>query len=193
MSSAREPLEAPSADNVRFATLILLLAGVMFFAGLLGAYFVLRYGGSGFPAPGMPPLPVGLAGFNTGVIALSSLALRRAVRAMRNLDALGLRRGLLLAAALGLAFVLLQAVQWRRLLGLGLSFAGTTYGTTFYVITGAHAVHAVSGAIWLLAIVARQREAWVPEARRRAVESCALYWHFVGLVWAGLYVALYLL
>lgn len=184
-------LEEPAPDTSRFATILLLMAGVMFFAGLLAAYFVLRYGGSGYPAPGMPPLPVGLAGFNTVVIALSSLMLRRGLRAMRGLDARGMRRGLARAAMLGSAFVVLQAVQWRRLLGLGLSFAGTTYGTTFYVITGAHAVHALSGVIWLGTIAVRQRELWVPEARRRRVEACALYWHFVGLVWAGLYVALY--
>ncbi len=186
-------IESPSPDNSRFATLIFLMAGTMFFAGLIGGYLVLRYGGKGFPAPGMPPLPVGLAGFNTGVIALSSLALWRAVRAMRALDAGRLRRGLVVAALLGTAFLLLQVVQWTRLVRVGLSFTGTTYGTTFYVITGAHAAHALSGVVWLLVIALRQREVWVPEKRRRAIEACALYWRFVGLLWAALYVLLYLL
>ncbi len=193
MAAPNEPIEGPAPDNSRFATLIFLLAGVMFFAGLVGAYLVLRYGGKGFPAPGMPALPKGLAGFNTGVIALSSLAMRRAVRAMRMLDAAGLRRGLVLAAGLGMAFLLLQSVQWSRLLASGLSFSGTTYGTTFYVISGAHALHAACGVAWLLVMAFRQRELWVPERRQRAVEACALYWHFVGLVWAGLYAVLYLL
>ena len=192
MAALGPTLEEPAPDHSRFLTILLLLAGVMFFAGLLGAYFVLRYSGPGYPAPGMPRLPVVLAGFNTVVIALSSLVLRWGVRAMRALDARGLRRRLALAAGLGMTFVVLQGVQWRRLLALGLTFAGTTYGTTFYVITGAHAVHALSGVIWLVSIAARQRELWVPERRRRLIEACALYWHFVGLVWAGLYVVLYL-
>jgi len=165
----------------------------MFFAGLVGAYLVLRYGSQGFPAPGMPALPVGLAGFNTLVIAVSSLAMRRSVRALRGLDASGLRRGLILTAALGAAFLILQAIQWSRLGSSGLSFTGTTYGTTFYVITGAHAVHAFAGVTWLMVIAFRQREHWVPERRRRSIEACALYWHFVGLVWGGLYILLYLL
>src|SRR5207245_3664889 len=164
-------LEEPAHDHSRFLTILLLLAGVMFFAGLLGAYFVLRYSGPGYPAPGMPRLPACLAGFNTAVITLSSLVLRRGVRAMRNLDARGLRRELALAAGLGTAFVVLQGVQWRRLLLLGLTFAGTTYGTTFYVITGAHAAHATSGVIWLVSIAVRQRELWVPERRRRIIEA----------------------
>ncbi|HEU4400722.1 MAG TPA: heme-copper oxidase subunit III [Candidatus Polarisedimenticolia bacterium] len=197
--TTRDDLEAShddpghSQDNSRLGALIFLMAGVMFFAGLVGGFVVLRFSGITWPAPGMPHLPVRLAGFNTVVILLSSLAMRRAVRAMRTLDAVGLRRGLVLAAALGVAFLSLQALQWRRLLALGLGPAATTYGSTFYLLTGAHALHATSGVIWLLAIAIRQRELWVPETRRRGIEVCALYWHFVGLVWVGLYFALYLL
>jgi cytochrome c oxidase subunit 3 len=183
----------PGPENFRLGTLIFLMAGVMFFAGLVGGYVVLRYGGAAWPAPGMPALPVKLAGGSTAVIILSSLALRRAVRALRGLDARGTRRGLLLAAGLGVAFLALQAAQWSRLLLAGLGFAATTYGTTFYLLTGAHAVHALSGVVWLLLIAWRQHEAWVPEGRRKGIESCALYWHFVGAVWVFLYVVLYLL
>lgn len=177
----------------RFGTLVFLMAGVMFFAGLTGAYMVFRFSGQIWPAPGLPALPVGLGGFNTLVILGSSLALIRAERAMRGLDAFGLRRGLAAAAALGAAFLILQIVQWSALLHGGLSFAGTTYGSIFYVLTGAHAAHATIGVLWLVLIAWRQREAWVPDGRQRKVEVCALYWHFVAVVWAGLYVALYLL
>lgn len=184
---------ARAAQNYRLGTLIFLIAGLMFFAGLVGAYLVLRYGGSAWPAPGTPPLPVRLAGLNTLVIALSSLTLQRGVRCMRALDAVGLRRRLAAAAGLGTLFLVLQVVQWSLLLSRGLGFAGTTYGTTFYVLTGAHAAHAVSGVIWLLVLAVRQRQLWVPDRRSREIESGALYWHFVGLVWIGLYVSLYLL
>lgn len=177
----------------RFGTMVFLMAGVMFFAGLTGGYLVFRFSGQLWPAPGLPALPVGLGGFNTLVIVGSSLALARAVRAMRGLDAVGLRRGLAAAAALGAGFLILQAVQWWMLLRHGLSFAGTTYGSIFYVLTGAHAVHATVGVLWLFLIAWRQREVWVPDGRQRKVEVCALFWHFVGVVWVGLYAILYLL
>jgi len=183
----------PGPDNSRVGTMVFLMAGSMFFAGLIGAYVVLRYGGPVWPPPGMPPLPVGLAGGSTAVIALSSLALWRAIRALRGLDAPGTRRWLGVAAGLGILFLALQATQWSRLLARGLEFAVTTYGTTFYAFTGVHALHAVSGILWLLVLVWRQRELWVPERRRRSIEAGALYWHFVGAVWVFLYVALYLL
>lgn len=185
--------DPPKSQTHRVGTLVFLMAGVMLFAGLVGAYLVLRFAGGAWPAPGMPRLPVRLAGFNTAVILASSLVLQRGLRAMRTLDARGLRRGLFLAAALGSAFLLLQAVQWRLLLAGGLSFAGTTYGSTFYVLSGVHAAHALSGVVWLLLIAWRQRKPWVSDRMQRAIEVCSLYWHFVGLVWAGLFVVLYLL
>ena len=191
--AGRQPSTRPGTENYRLGTFVFLMAGTMLFAGLIGAYLVLRYGAGAWPGPGMPRLPVGLAGFNTLVIALSSLALHRGVRALRGLDARGLRRALFAAAGLGVLFLALQVAQWSMLFGSGLSFSGTTYGTTFYVLTGVHAVHAVSGVAWLLAIAFRQRELWVSDRRQRAIEVCALYWHFVGLVWLGLYVVLYLI
>lgn len=191
--SDRGPARHPAIANHRVATLVFLMAGTMLFAGLVGGYLVLRYASRAWPSPGMPPLPVRLAGFNTAVILLSSLALHRAVRALRSLDARGLRRWLIVAAALGVLFLGLQTTQWRLLVRGGLSFTGTTYGTTFYVITGVHAVHALSGVLWLLLIALRQRELWVPDGRQRNIEVCGLYWHFVGLVWLGLYIVLYLI
>jgi len=180
-------------ENYRLATLVFLMAGTMLFAGLIGGYLVLRYASAIWPSPGMPRLPVRLAGFNTLVIASSSLALLRGVRSLRSLDARGLRRGLLGASALGVLFLALQMVQWHLLFSSGLSFSGTTYGSTFYVLTGVHAAHAASGVVWLLIIALRQRELWVPDRRQRAIEVCALYWHFVGLVWLAVYVVLYLI
>ena len=185
--------EAPMPAVHRFGTLVFLMAGVMFFAGLTGGYLVYRFSGQVWPAHGLPALPVGIGGLSTLAIVLSSLQMVRAVRAMRTLDAFGLRRGLISAALLGVGFLALQGLQWRLLFGRGLSFAGTTYGSIFYAITGAHAVHATVGVAWLLLIAWRQREAWVSDARQRRVEVCSLYWHFVGLVWCALYATLYLL
>ncbi len=186
-------VQPPVTASHRLATLVFLMAGTMLFAGLVGGYLVLRYASRSWPSPGMPPLPTGLAGFNTVVIALSSLALRRAVRSLRALDAIGLRRGLFAAAFLGVAFLGLQVTQWSLLVHHGLSFTATTYGATFYLLTGVHAAHALSGVVWLMVIALRQRELWVTGGRERNVEVCALYWHFVGIVWLGLYIVLYLI
>jgi len=189
----RPAVPLPATASHRLGTLVFLMAGTMLFAGLIGGYLVLRFASGAWPGPGLPHLPVRLAGFNTAVIALSSLAFHRAVRSLHGLDAPGLRRWLFAAAGLGALFLLLQITQWSLLVRGGLSFSGTTYGSTFYTLTGVHAAHALSGVVWLLVIAFRQRELWVPDTRQRTIEVCGLYWHFVGLVWLGLYVVLYLI
>ena len=81
--AGRQSSGSPGTENYRLGTYVFLMAGTMLFAGLIGGYLVLRYGAGAWPGPGMPRLPVRLAGFNTLVIALSSLALHRGVRALR--------------------------------------------------------------------------------------------------------------
>jgi cytochrome c oxidase subunit 3 len=191
--SDRPAVPHPATASHRLGTLIFLMAGTMLFAGLVGGYLVLRFASGAWPGPGLPHLPVRLAGFNTVVIALSSLAFHRAVRSLHALDAPGLRRWLFVAAGLGALFLLLQITQWTLLVRGGLSFSGTTYGSTFYTLTGVHAAHALSGVVSLLVLAFRQRELWVPDTRQRTIEVCGLYWHFVGVVWLGLYIVLYLI
>ncbi len=193
LPSDRAAVTRPATPNYRLGTLAFLMAGTMLFAGLVGGYLVLRFAAGAWPGPGLPRLPVRLAGLNTLVIALSSLSFHRAVRSLRGLDARGLRRWLFASAGLGTLFLLLQVTQWSLLVRGGLSFTGTSYGATFYTLTGLHAAHALSGVVWLLLIAFRQRELWVPDTRQRTIEVCGLYWHFVGLVWLGLYVVLYLI
>jgi len=165
----------------------------MLFAGLVGGYLVLRYASPAWPSPGMPLLPVRWPG-STRSSSLcrawpcTGLSGRCARSTRADSDA-----GWSSAAALGVLFLGLQAAQWTLLVRGGLSFTGTTYGTTFYMLTGVHAAHALSGVVWLLVIALRQRELWVPDSRQRTIEVCALYWHFVGLIWFGLYVLLYLI
>src|SRR2546425_12632839 len=72
--SERPAAPRPATENYRLGTLVFLMAGTMLFAGLIGGYLVLRYASAIWPSPGMPRLPVRLAGFNTLVIASSSLA-----------------------------------------------------------------------------------------------------------------------
>jgi cytochrome c oxidase subunit 3 len=180
-------------DTHRVGALVFLMAGAMLFAGLAAAYLVLRHAAGAWPAPGLPALPVRIGAASTAIILVSSLALQHGVRGMRLLDARRLRRGVFAAALLGLVFLLLQAWQWAALHRAGLPFAGPVYGTLFYVVTGVHGLHALSGVLWLLVIAARQRQPWVSGRMERTVEVCACYWHFVGAVWAVLYVLLYLL
>ena len=166
-------------------------AEVMFFAGLVSAYFVLRMGAAQWPPPMQPRLPILVTGLNTLVLLGSSVAMIRTLRALgRRADVV---RGLTVTAVLGVIFLAVQGYEWARLLSYGLTLTSGAYGATFYSLIGVHGLHVCGALVWLALVragVARGRLLEPPAATLRA---CAMYWHFVVALWPVLYVAVYLL
>src|SRR5204862_4648686 len=129
----REPgPRRPLLDNVRLAMLFLICGEVMFFGGLVSAFLVLRVTAAQWPPPLQPRLPVGVTGVNTLVLLASSVALLAAARATERDDTPGLVRLLVIAAALGTVFLIVQGYEWVRLVSFGLTVSAGAYGGTFY-------------------------------------------------------------
>jgi heme/copper-type cytochrome/quinol oxidase subunit 3 len=169
-----------------------LIAGeVMFFAGLISAYFVLRMGAAQWPPPLQPRLPVLVTGLNTLVLLGSSFAMVRALRARR--DRTLLVRGLTLTGALGLVFLAVQGYEWARLLGYGFTVTSGAYGASFYTLIGVHGVHVLGALAWLAIVLAGVRRGHFVASPAAGLRACGMYWHFVVALWPVLYVAVYLL
>jgi heme/copper-type cytochrome/quinol oxidase subunit 3 len=179
-------------DNVRVAMLFLIAGEVMFFAGLISGFLVLRMAAPLWPPPLQPRLPILVTGFNTLVLVLSSVAMMGASRAMRAGDGVRLVRGLAIAAALGALFLAIQGYEWMRLIHYGLTVTSGAYGATFYTLIGAHAAHVVGALVWLLVTLAMARHGRFLDGRTAVVRACAIYWHFVVALWPVLYVTVYL-
>ena len=185
------PRRRPGLDNARLATMFLIAGEVMFFAGLVSSYFVLRSAAAQWPPPLQPRLPVFVTGLNTIVLLASSLAMWRAVRARS--DRAVLSRGLVVAGALGLLFLVVQGLEWVRLVSFGLTVVSGAYGVTFYTLIGLHGLHVVGALAWLAAVVWRVHSGRALEDGAAGLQACAMYWHFVVALWPVLYVAVYLL
>lgn len=181
----------PGLENARLATMFFIAAEVMFFAGLVSAYFVLRMGAAQWPPPLQPRLPVFVTGLNTLVLLGSSLALMRTLRVRDHRT--DVVRGLTVTAVLGVVFLAVQGYEWASLLSYGLTLQSGAYGATFYSLIGVHGLHVCGALVWLAVVrvaVARGRLLEPPAA---ALRACAMYWHFVVALWPVLYVAVYLL
>ena len=168
-----------------------LIAGeIMFFAGLISAYLVLRVGAAQWPPPLQPRLPIIVTGLNTLVLLGSSLAMARIQR-----DRVPARvvRGLAAAAILGVTFLTVQGYEWAQLVRYGLTMASGAYGATFYTLIGVHALHVVFALVWLGIVWVGVRHGRFLEPRAAGLRACALYWHFVVALWPVLYVTVYLL
>jgi cytochrome c oxidase subunit 3 len=179
-------------DNAVLGTLFFIGAEVMFFAGLVSAFWVLRLGAPVWPPPLQPRLPVGVTGLNTLVLFGSSVAVVAARRALRcGQRDLALRR-FGLAAGLGALFLAVQGYEWVRLVHFGLTLTSGTYGAAFYTLIGAHAVHVLGALLWLLLSVRGLARAGAGRSGPW-VRASTLYWHFVVVLWPVLYVSVYLL
>lgn len=162
-----------------------LATDAMGFASLFIAYAVLRVRAPAWPDPrGWLPLPP--AALMTATLMGCSLTVALAVRARRD----AVTRGwLFVTIVLGAAFLSSVAVEYRRLWngGAGVGFSRDLVASTFYALTGYHALHVLAGVVLLALIVARRR---VPP---KVVAVVALYWHFVDIAWMPIFTFVYLL
>jgi len=170
--------------------LLFILMEVMFFAGLISAFLVLRADApAGWPPPGQPRLPVGVTGVNTFVLLLSGLTMSRAVAAFGK-GGKG-TRWLAVSAVLGGIFLAVQGAEWVRLVGFGLTMTSSLYGATFYVLIGVHGCHVAGGLIGLLVTLARARRGAYTSSDHEGPRLCRLYWWFVVGIWPLLYGLVY--
>jgi heme/copper-type cytochrome/quinol oxidase subunit 3 len=190
----RDPVPCmPRLEPAIVATLFLISSEIMFFAGLVFAFWVLRLAVPFWPPPFQPRLPVAVTGANTLVLLASSAAMIAAGRALARSDRRALVHWLGLTAALGGAFLLVQGYEWVRLLGFGLTVSSGTYGATFYTLIGAHAAHVAVALVWLGVALGFATRGQFADGRTAPLRACALYWHFVVALWPILYVSVYLL
>ncbi len=136
------------------------------------------------------PLP-SILWVNTVVLLLSSVGMEWARRSGRRGRLHGLRAGLQVTTALGLAFLAGQVIAWRQLAAAGIYLTTNPHSAFFYLLTGTHAVH-LAGGIGALsyALWAAQR-ATEPVRALVAVEPTATYWHFVDGLWLYLFLILF--
>jgi heme/copper-type cytochrome/quinol oxidase subunit 3 len=182
----------PSAPAPILATMFLIAGDLMFFAGLIFAFWVLRLAAPVWPPPLQPRLPIGVTTANTFVLLASSAAMLAATRTLARGRGEMLTRRLGLAALLGGFFVTLQGYEWARLVGFGLTVSSGIYGALFYTLVGAHALHVAAALVWVAVTAIRARRGRLDHTRVAEAHACALYWHFVVALWPLLYVSVYL-
>lgn len=178
------------ASNGVMGMALFIFVEVMLFAGFITAFAIVksRAPGSVWPPPDQPRLPFERTALNTTALLASGIVLLLAHRAFQR-GKTNVGGPLLLATALGGAFVALQGVEWAALLGEGLTLTSSTYGSLFYTIIGAHALHAVVaiGALaWAWTRLLSER------LTKETLSTVALFWYFVVLVWPFLYFQVYL-
>jgi cytochrome c oxidase subunit III len=188
------PAPAHSALTPSLLGMVLFIASeVMFFGGLFGAYFTISGNAPEWPPPDTPHLDWQYAAILTGLLVTSSVTMQFAVWAIRKENHRAFIIWLVITLLLGVAFLLGQANEYRLLIHEGLTLRSGVFGSTFYTLTGFHGAHVTGGAIFILIVLLRALSGQFTSHRHDTVEMASYYWHFVDVVWIGLFSTIYLL
>lgn len=190
---------------VAVGTVIWLASDLLFFAGLFAAYFTIRSVAPDLWDLETAKLNIPFATVNTIILVLSSVTCQYGVFAAEKGKAgrsgtiwqftqWGMREWFILSYLMGAVFIAGQATEYAALVQEHLSISSSAYGSMFYLATGFHGLHVTGGLIAFLLVIGRTYM-----ARRftheQAVSAIVVsyYWHFVDIVWVGLFATIYML
>ncbi len=206
--------------SFRWAMSWFIFSEVMFFAAFFGALFYMRVlsvpwlgegdtleqlwsgytatwptAGPGLTADGYQFTPMGAWGIpaiNTLLLLSSGATVTWAHWGLKKNNRSQLIWGLFLTVALGLSFLGLQAYEYVHAYSeLGLTLGAGAYGATFFMLTGFHGFHVTVGTLMLIVILGRSLRGHFTAEHHFGFEGVAWYWHFVDVVWLGLFIFVY--
>ena len=190
---------------VSVGTIVWLSSELMFFAALFAAYFTIRAVNGPLWEQSTAELNVTFSAVNTTILVLSSVTCQLGVfqaekgivgrtGKLLQVRLWGLREWFVLTYIMGAIFIAGQAFEYVELVHQGITIPASSYGTVFYLTTGFHGLHVSGGLVAFLFVLGRTFM-----ARRFTHEQAvtaivvSYYWHFVDVVWIGLFATIYLI
>jgi cytochrome c oxidase subunit 3 len=166
---------------------------VMFFSGLFAAYFTIRSQATVWPQPGVK-LDTIQAGIFTAILVSSSFTMQKAVFDQERGERSSAKKWVVATLVLGAMFVANQFYEWITLSHhYATDPTHTAYGSLFYIMTGLHGLHVTVGLVAMLFLLARLKGPKGDPGETAVFQGVSYYWHFVDIVWIGLYFCLFFL
>jgi cytochrome c oxidase subunit III len=188
-----EPPYLERLRNNRLGLWLFCFSELFLFGALLSARFYL------WGADQRPELDQTLGLITTAILLVSSFFINRAETAIGYDDRKTFLNSLMVTFVLGLLFLIgVVGFEWGL---FGIEIGGHQalkptdgiWGAVFYGMTGLHAIHVVTGLVFILLVWHNGRKGHFSAKEHWGVEACAIYWHFVDVVWIIFYPALYLI
>ncbi|MHA6803066.1 aa3-type cytochrome oxidase subunit III [Salinifilum ghardaiensis] len=180
-------------NMVSVGTIVWLASELMFFAGLFAMFFTVKAQNEGEWPPPPAELNLAYALPFTIILVASSLTCQWGVFAAERGDVYGLRRWYVITLIMGTIFVLGQAGEYYTLIAEHhTTIASSAYGTVFYMTTGFHGLHVIGGLLAFVFLIIRTKLSKFTPAQAISAIVVSYYWHFVDIVWIGLFAVIYL-
>ena len=170
---------------------IFLVSDSMTFLGFFAALLIYRAIMPVWPPEGMPEFELLVPIINTSILVASSFVMHEGQKAIKSNDVKGLQKWFGITAAMGAVFLAGQAYEYFH---AEFGLTSNLLASCFYVLTGFHGLHVMTGVLLILCVLWRSREAGhYSSSSHFGVEAAEIYWHFVDVIWLVLFILVYLI
>ncbi|WP_180339664.1 cytochrome c oxidase subunit 3 [Corynebacterium tapiri] len=191
------PQRVPALNRpnvVSVGTIVFLSQELMFFAGLFAMYFTSRANGQAGNWDEMTShLNVVYGAIITAILLASSVTSQFGVFAAERGDVFGLRKWYAVTIALGVVFLGMVAFEYYEMIHHHVTIQSSVFGSVFYIITGFHMLHVIGGLLAFVVVLLRVGLARFTPAQATAAMAVSYYWHFVDVIWIGVFTVIYLI
>ncbi|YAF96757.1 MAG: heme-copper oxidase subunit III [Nodularia sp. CChRGM 3473] len=181
--------EHDEEGNKMFGFIVFLLSESVIFLSFFAGYIIYKTTTPNWLPAGVSGLEIKEPAINTVILVSSSFVIYLAERALQRHNLMGFRVYLAATMAMGSYFLVGQGIEWSN---LTFGFTSGVYGGMFYLLTGFHGLHVLTGILLQLIIFVRSFFSGNYESGHFGVNATSLFWHFVDVIWIVLFILIYL-
>jgi cytochrome o ubiquinol oxidase subunit 3 len=171
---------------------IYLMSDCLIFASLFATYGVLSRNYAGGPT-GAQVFELPMVAVNTALLLLSSITYGMAMVATQENKVRETLGWLAATGLLGCGFLGLELTEFTHLIADGAGPQRSAFLSSFFTLVGTHGLHVTFGVIWLVTLMVQVARRGITETNRRRLMCLSLFWHFLDVVWIGVFSFVYLL
>ena len=169
-----------------------LMSDCLIFAALFATYGVLGRSYAGGPG-GAELFDLGLVALNTAFLLMSSITFGFAMLQKQKKNVGGTQLWLAITGLLGLAFLVVELYEFYHLIHNGHTAQSSAFLSAFFTLVGTHGLHVTFGLIWLVTLMIQISKHGLIEANVRRINCLSMFWHFLDVVWIGVFTFVYLM
>lgn len=186
------PVEHHPENGTLLGFWLYLMSDCLVFACLFGMYGVLGRSYAGGPT-GAELFDLPLVAVNTSLLLVSSLTYGFAMLEMRNNRLGGTLAWLVITGALGAGFIGIELHEFAHLIQEGAGPQRSAFLSSFFTLVGTHGLHVTFGLVWLATLLVQLSRRGLVEANERRLMCLSMFWHFLDVVWIGVFTFVYLM
>lgn len=182
----------PEGGSTMLGFWIYLMSDCLIFAILFAAYSVL--GGNYAAGPGPRDLfDLPLVALNTAMLLFSSITYGFAMLSMQQNKVFPTQLWLAVTGLFGAAFLTIELYEFSHLIHIGATPQRSAFLSAFFTLVGTHGLHVTFGILWLITLMVQVGRFGLVQANKRRLMCLSMFWHFLDVVWIGVFTVVYLM